>query len=500
MRLMAAFAVVFASMTVGPSGRQISVPAGGDLQAALNAAHGGDTILLVRGASYVGNFTLPARSDSDGVITLRTEGDQGFPGDGERITPDAAAQLAKLRSPNSSPTLATAPSTRGWLIMLLEFQANKDGVGDIITLGNGSKEQSALQQVPSDLTLDRLFVHGDPERGQKRGVALNSARTTIKGCYISEIKAVGQDSQAILGWNGPGDYVVENNYLEASGENLMFGSADPSIADLVPTKIVVRDNLLSKPLAWRESSAPKWQIKNLFELKNARQVLVEHNVMERSWPQAQTGYALLFTVRNQDGGCPWCIVEDVEFRNNLVRQAAGGIQILGTDDAHPSRQTNRLRIHDNVFDGIDRKPWGGDGFFLVLTRGPREVTIDHNTIIQGESAGLINISDGLTPAFTLTNNLASHGDYGIKGSDHAVGNDSIEAYMPGAVITGNVIAGGGGAPYPKGNRFPSVADFHRQFAAFDRHDFRLAERSEWRRAGTDGRDVGANLELVPTMR
>jgi hypothetical protein len=500
MRALAATVLLFASTAAGPSGRQVSVAAGGDLQAALNAARAGDTIVLARGAIYIGNFTLPVRSDASGIVTIRTEGDQGLPGDGERITPDAAAPLAKLRSPNSSPALATAPATRGWSLLLLELQANKDGVGDIVTLGNGSKTQSALDQVPSDLTLDRLYVHGDPERGQKRGIALNSARTTIKGCYISDIKAIGQDSQAILGWNGPGEYVIENNYLEAAGENLMFGSADPSIPDLVPTKIVVRDNHLSKPLAWREASAPRWQIKNLFELKNARQVLVEHNVMERSWPQAQTGYALLFTVRNQDGGCPWCVVEDVEFRHNLIRQASGGIQILGSDDAHPSRQTSRLRIHDNVFDGIDRKPWGGDGFFLVLTRGPREVTIDHNTIIQGESAGLINISDGLTPAFTLTNNLASHGDYGIKGSDHAVGNDSIAAYLPGAVITGNVIAGGSGASYPKGNRFPIVSAFRRQFAAFDRHDFRLIERSDWRGAATDGRDVGANLDMVPTIR
>jgi len=49
-------------------------------------------------------------------------------------------------------------------------------------------------------------------------------------------------------------------------------------------------------------------------------------------------------------------------------------------------------------------------------------------------------------------------------------------------------------------QFPSVAVFRRQVAAFDRHDFRLTERGEWRRAGTDGRDVGANLEMLATVR
>jgi hypothetical protein len=483
-----------------PVGRQLKVPAGGDLQSTINRARSGDTILLARGATYTGNFTLPVRTDADGVVTIRTEGDEGFPGDGERISPAASAQLAKLRSPNSSPALATAPATRGWRIALVELLANKDGAGDIVTLGDGSSVQSSLDRVPADFTLDRLYIHGDPMHGQKRGIALNSARTTITGCYINDIKTIGQDSQAILGWNGPGDYVIENNYLEAAGENLMFGAADPSIHDLVPTKIVVRENLLSKPLAWRDAAAPHWQIKNLFELKNARQVVVERNVMERSWPEAQTGYAVLFTVRNQDGGCPWCLVEDVEFRGNLVRQAAGGMQILGVDNGHPSRQTNRLRIHDNVFDGIDRRAWGGEAFFLLLTDGPRDVVIDHNTIVQGESGGLIKIADGVTRDFKLTNNVASHGDYGIIGTNHGVGKDSISAYLPGAVIAGNAIAGANGSAYPDGNRFPTLEEFRRQFAGFDRHDYRLAPRSDWRRGGLDGRDLGANLDLLPQPR
>jgi hypothetical protein len=432
-------------------------------------------------------------------VTVRTGGDEGFPAEGDRITPAAAAQLAKLQSPNASPALATARATRGWRLELLEFLANRDGAGDVITLGDGSSAQNALAAVPTDLALDRLYIHGDPTRGQKRGIALNAGRTSITGCHISDIKAIGQDSQTILGWNGPGDYLIENNYLEAAGENLMFGSADPSIPDLVPTKIVVRDNLLSKPLAWREPGAPKWQIKNLFELKSARQVLVERNIMERSWPQAQSGYAVLFTVRNQDGACPWCQVEDVEFRSNVVRDVAAGIQVLGIDPNHPSRQTNRIRIHDNVFDGIDRRPWGGDGYFLLLTNEPRDIVIDHNTIIQGESGGIIKLADGVTKQFTLTNNLASHGDYGIIGTNHGIGNDSIAAYLPGAVITGNVIAGGNGSAYPSGNTFPSVGEFRRQFVAFDRHDYHLMPRSSWLGAGSDGRDPGANLALLPVI-
>ena len=51
--------------------------------------------------------------------------------------------------------------------------------------------------------VDRCYIHGDAQLGQKRGIALNSANTNISNCYISDIKLVGQDTQAIGGWNGP---------------------------------------------------------------------------------------------------------------------------------------------------------------------------------------------------------------------------------------------------------------------------------------------------------
>ncbi|HYM24298.1 MAG TPA: hypothetical protein VEU08_13865 [Vicinamibacterales bacterium] len=479
---------------------------GDDLQRALTEAKPGDTILLERGATFTGNFVLPAAGPpSDGrVITLRTAGDDGMPAEGGRISPDAAGPLAKIHSPNGSPALATKPGARGWRIALVEFEANRNGAGDIIALGDGSASQRSLDQVPSDLTLDRVYVHGDPERGQKRGIALNSARTTIRGCYVSDIKAIGQDSQAIGGWNGPGPYLIEDNVLQAAGENVMFGGADPSIPDLVTTDITVRDNILSKPLEWRASSDPgapapakRWQVKNLFELKNARKVVVEHNVMERTWQQAQTGYAVLFTVRDQDGRCPWCQVEDVQFRSNVVVDVAAGIQILGTDPNHPSRQTNHIVIRDNVFDGIDKKEWGGDGYFLLLTDAPRDVTIDHNTIIQRASGGIIKVGHGSVEGLTFTNNLVLHGDYGIIGRDHGVGQDSILFYLPGATIAKNVIAGGKASQYPHENFFPSIDAFRRGFAAFDKRDYRLADGSQWRKAGTDGRDLGADLTRIP---
>ncbi len=159
-------------------------------------------------------------------------------------------RLAKIKSSNTSPALSTAAGAHHWRIELIEFQANVNGVGDIIVLG-GSASQTQLSQVPHDLILDRVYVHGDPILGQKRGIALNSGATHIINSYIADIKAVGQDSQAICGWNGPGPFLIENNYLEAAGENVMFGGSETSIPDLVPSDITIRRNYFTKPLEWR---------------------------------------------------------------------------------------------------------------------------------------------------------------------------------------------------------------------------------------------------------
>ena len=97
---------------------------------------------------------------------------------------------------------------------------------------------------------------------------------------------MGQDSQAICAWNSPGPFVIRNNYLEAAGENIMFGGAASNIAGLVPSDITIEDNFFTKNPSWRGTT---WTVKNLFELKNARRVLVRHNIMQFNWNGAQAG-------------------------------------------------------------------------------------------------------------------------------------------------------------------------------------------------------------------
>ena len=84
---------------VPPTGRTLAVRAGGDLQAALNAARPGDVITLEAGAVFRGNFTLPRKSGSDWIVIRSAASDNALPPPGTRVNPALAPVLAKLVTP-----------------------------------------------------------------------------------------------------------------------------------------------------------------------------------------------------------------------------------------------------------------------------------------------------------------------------------------------------------------------------------------------------------------
>jgi hypothetical protein len=416
------------------------VRAGDDLQAALNAAEPGDELRLEAGAVFRGNFVLPVKA-GDLDVTLRTDlPDASVPPSDARVTPETASRFAKLESPSNEAALKTAPGAHNWRLVCLEFRANKGGNGDVIQLGDGSTAQSSIDQVPHDILIDRVYLHGDPSAGQKRGIALNAGAVTVRNSYIADIAAEGADAQAIAGWNGPGPYLIENNELEAAGEVFLLGGADPAIRDLVPTNVVFRFNHVTRPMAWRGS---RWQIKNLLELKNARRVRIEYNLFENNWLAAQPGYAILFTPRNQDGRCPWCVVESVEFSHNVIRNTSAGLSISGYDSPNTSKQTNAIRVDDNLFYGITTR-LGGNGWAVLVGDEPRDLSFDHNTF-DFDGTTLLYAYGGdkargrPVAGFRFTNNAGRKGQYGINGADASPGKLTMERYFPGATISGNVL-------------------------------------------------------------
>jgi hypothetical protein len=486
---------------VPPTGNTINVPAGGNLQAALNSAQPGDTIVLQAGATYIAppdGFRLPEKPGSNWIV-IRTSNLNGLPAAGARVSPSHAAAMAKIITTAVSPAVYTAPRAHHYRFIGIEFAvaANLSLNYGVIALGDGGGTQNSLATIPHDLIIDRCYIHGNSTGDMIRGIALNSARTAILDSYIANFQSLSYDTQAIGSWNGPGPFKIVNNYLESVGENILFGGADPHIANLVPSDIEFRRNLCAKLLSWNPLDSSyggiPWPVKNIFELKNAQRLLLDGNIFENNWVAGQNGTAIVFTPRNQEGTAPWSVVQDVTFTNNIVRHASTGVLLLGWDYTQTSQQTRRIRIQNNLFDDIGGTRWGGNGIPFVIVDATAGVTINHNTTFH---RGNVIIADGRPHTdFVFTNNLTPHNDYGVVGSGTGVGTPSLNAYFPGFVFARNVLVGGVASNYPSNNFFPATLG-NVGFVDLAGGNYRLAPGSPYKGAGLDGADIGADLDAI----
>jgi hypothetical protein len=431
---------------------------------------------------FTGNFELPKKAGEEYIVV---RGSSTLPQG--RIVPGARA-LPLVRTTNLSPAVRAAPGAHHWRLVGLEIattHATRDVVfRELVELGTSWQ---ALADVPHHIVLDRCFLHGTPTGNVRRGIALNSAHTAVLASYLSDFHEVGNDSQAIAGWNGPGPFSITDNYLEGAGENFMLGGADPSIEGLVPADLEFRGNHLAKPLSWRiedpSYAGIPWTVKNIFELKNAERVLVDGNLMENNWAHAQNGYSILFTPRNQEGTAPFSAVRDVTFTNNTVRNVANGMNILSRDEGRVSQPVERVVVRNNIF--VVDASLGGGTVWQHLTRNAaaRDVVIERNTAIHIGDAGPGFMRAGyccntVVEGWRFTDNIVTLAANGLYGDDQEPGTGVLDAYFHDWSFTGNVLVSPATGSYPAGNTHVGSLEAI-GFVDPTRGDFRLSRGSPW---------------------
>ncbi len=369
-----------------------------------------------------------------------------------RPAPQAAANFAKLQSPNAMPTLTTAASGDAsyYRLMGLEVRSSASMTYALVQLYNGAA--TSVSQIPQWIILDRVYVHGAAAQTIQRCVMLNSRSSAVIDSWLAECHGKGLDTQAIIGWASPGPFSIVNNHLEGAGENVMFGGADPAITGVVPSDITFRRNHVVKPLSWKGV----WTVKNLFETKNAQRVLVEDNIFENNWADGQTGFAFVLKSQNQGGRCNWCVSQDLTIRGNLIKNSPGGFNVAATQtfDGGTAIPANTIRIENNVFQDVAQSEQAGARILFQLLDGIRQVEIAHNT---GFTDDKIIMFDGApTVGLVVRDNLFSRGLYGVFGSGKGEGSAALAYYAPDGVFRGNVVVAATASRYPTGNYYPAT--------------------------------------------
>src|SRR5579872_1154182 len=536
------------------SGKTVLVKSGDNLQAAVDAASCGDTLKLDAGATFAGNLRLRKKpcDDSHWIIIRSAAPDQALPPEGTRLTPCYAGTGSLPGRPDFH-----CLSTQNVLAKIIFTGSGGSGpifyedganhyrfIGVEITRAVSPASISALASPehgvsPDHIIFDRVWVHGTAQDDTRRGVAFAGTYMAVVDSFFSDFHCAAMatctDTQAVSGGGGDlpmGPYKIVNCFLEAAGENVMFGGG---AATATPADIEIRHNYLFKPLLWMAgqpgfiggTNGKPFIVKNIFELKNAQRVLFEGNILEGSWGGfTQSGFAIVLTPKNQNNGpgrdnlCPLCRVTDITIRYCKVAHIGSGFQIANAPASGGALATagERYSIHDLVIDDIDGKKYDGFGaFMVVISNAPalKDVKMDHITAPSSRVFLNLGIKREHIQNFTFTNNLVGANEQQISstggGQENCVfqpdkrGPDGVfRQCINGFTVTNNAIINGFGA-WPSGNFFPrNVAAVGFVTSGDGLDAYRLCkgkegpckERSKYAGAGNDKKDIGADVDAV----
>ena len=369
-----------------PCARSVDVVQVMNLQTAINNAVAGDCLELAPDAKWQGNFLLPARTCSAATqwITIRTKGITDIPG--ARLTYAEAAGLATITNASSQYAIALAHPTSCWQLVHLNITRNTDFAGlvyHLLVLGHGASEgNTSLDKNPTDIIVRRSWIHGTATGELIRCVAANGRRVAIVDNIIEDCHASGFDSQAVEGWNGAGPILIANNFLSGAGENVMFGGADPADSTMTPSDITIRRNHIWKDPVWKGV----YSIKNIFELKNARRLLIDGNVFENSWAASQIGFAIV--IKSSTASAVPTVKQgttDLTFINNRINNANLGLNIQARDCSYGCLvyPVARVIIQNNLLTGIGTSNGVvGQGWLNPTYSGPNNILIRNNTFVS----------------------------------------------------------------------------------------------------------------------
>jgi len=193
--------------------------------------------------------------------------------------------------------------------------------------------------------------------------------------------------------------------------------------------------------------------------------------------------------------------------------------ITGYDDIHSSRQTQDITVRNNLMYDISKgwhtprpagldpaNQWLGPGRLAIIGAGPKNITFDHNTVVNNGSSTIF-IYGGKTPTgvqitgFELTNNLLSQQSYAIYGDTKGQGTVALNYYTPAAIVQRNTFAGASAKLYPVGNDFPTMAQWLADFVnpSVAVADYHLKSTSLSNNAASDGKDIGVDYTELMTV-
>jgi hypothetical protein len=299
-------------------------------------------------------------------------------GGGNPRDPTCANDIGKmwtLEATGAADTIHATPGANHIVVEDMEWRPQTGMSTNIqtpIELGENTGNQSTAALAPHHIGIKRSFIHGW-DTGTAQSSVTHTVYAQCSYCffednYMDRIETTSGDAQCIATDNGPGPMRIVHNWCESAGEGFISGGATPN-GGVWLQDLEFRRNRFSVDHAWFGQGGRN--LKNRFELKVGRRVLVSGNILENSWKDGQTGELMLLNVRSCSAGVPCtgnedATIEDVTVEYNIFRNALGAIKADargGSENAGPgvSLAEQRVWVHDNLMYNIANHATEGSG-------------------------------------------------------------------------------------------------------------------------------------------
>jgi len=284
-----------------------------------------------------------------------------------------------------------------------------------VELGLDRGGMKTVEEIPVGFTFTEVDFIG-PAR---RAISANCAFLLVDKCNARNYRVIGQDSQAIIGWNGSRNHVIRNSVLEAAGENIMYGGSDAALEEMYPRDVLIEDCTLTKLESWKTEN---YNMKAIFETKNIIGLTFRRNHLNGNWKQAWgQAPAIVLKSANQENSNPNARTENAIIEANIVENVGTYFLIIGKDDGpNLSGVMKNVVIRNNICQSMNSEP---DGRAFSLEGGPIDLWVDHNTFFDNRHSAIEFM--GLVPSVNCkyTNNIALHGKYGIWPNPNSLNSD-----------------------------------------------------------------------------
>ena len=411
-----------------------------DLQSAVNAASDASNtthtlILLPQGYRWTGNCILPHRPNNSWV-TIQSAASQSLISLGVRIAPTdfgtGPNQIDVQLTTNNGEAVfwnnlrGAAANTPGRIANNYRFRGLEITKAPGFTAESYALFRFAVTDTnfdgttiadpryrPTNTIIDHCYLHGHNGTGDfaNAGIASSGQYLIVQDSWLENFHSTYREANAFVTLSAQ-HFSLINDFLESCGENVMHGGSGPDTPLIIPAFATYRFNYFRKRLSWNNvdggTAGDSCIEKNLFEMKNGQDFLIDSNVLENSPVGGQGGNTFQLSPTSALGGGAANTIQRVTVSNNIVKHAISLGEAVGQDSTgypehyNPASKlivVNHLTYRNNFAFDLSASNWGynqkgritvfcigfnGDAFIQDFP-GPYSTVLDHNSCFMDDT-------------------------------------------------------------------------------------------------------------------